>query len=137
VEDVSSPIYIEAAGPPPDDDADDDGITDANDNCPLAANPGQEDADGDGLGDACDDDRDGDGSPNATDACPDEPGLVGDGGCPVIRGPRQPQQQSLELQHSGASAAQRKRGCRKHHGQARVKKCRPKRATRLGSGNRR
>ncbi len=41
-----------AALPPP--DADNDGIADSADNCPLTANPGQADADGDGIGDACD-----------------------------------------------------------------------------------
>jgi hypothetical protein len=37
-----------------DPDADDDGVVDADDNCPQTANSAQTDGDGDGLGDACD-----------------------------------------------------------------------------------
>ena len=37
-----------------DPDDDDDGIPDAEDVCPLKADPAQEDSDGDGIGDACD-----------------------------------------------------------------------------------
>ena len=39
-------------------------MADLDDNCPVVANPGQEDFDGDGAGDACDDDDDGDGVPD-------------------------------------------------------------------------
>ena len=77
-------------------DIDGDGIPDSEDNCPLVANPGQENTDsgpppsgtggigngkgiagddatipnGDSLGDACDDDLDNDGIPNASDPDP-------------------------------------------------------------------
>ena len=39
--------------PPPPPDADRDGVPDATDNCPAAANPDQADADGDKIGNAC------------------------------------------------------------------------------------
>ena len=48
-------------------DADGDGIDDGADNCPLAANASQVDADGDGAGNACDGDYNNDGVVNDED----------------------------------------------------------------------
>jgi Putative metal-binding motif/RTX calcium-binding nonapeptide repeat (4 copies)/Thrombospondin type 3 repeat len=60
---------IEAVvGAPPDGDAD--GVPDASDNCPTAANANQANTDGDANGDACDPDDDNDGKADTADACP-------------------------------------------------------------------
>ena len=56
-----------------DGDDDDDGVSDAQDNCPLAANPEQVNSDSDLLGDACDPDDDNDGDPDASDCAPADP----------------------------------------------------------------
>ncbi len=51
-------------------DIDNDGISDANDNCPDTYNPDQTDTDGDGYGDECDTDDDDDGILDIDDNCP-------------------------------------------------------------------
>ena len=56
-------------------DTDTDGIADTFDNCPLAANPGQEDFDGDTQGDACDPDDDNDTFADFSDCRPLDPAL--------------------------------------------------------------
>ncbi|MEM7273146.1 MAG: protein kinase [Actinomycetota bacterium] len=65
-------------------DRDDDGVIDAEDNCPDAANDAQTDLDGDTVGDACDPDVDGDDVPDETDNCslvanPGQEDVDGDG----------------------------------------------------------
>jgi hypothetical protein len=71
-----------SAGDPCVADDDADSVNDDLDNCPLDANPGQENADGDYWGDACDDDDDNDAfddgieiylTTDPLDACPDDP----------------------------------------------------------------
>ena len=56
-----------------DPDDDNDGILDAQDNCPLDKNPAQTNSDTDLLGDACDPDDDNDGDPDVTDCAPANP----------------------------------------------------------------
>ena len=56
-----------------DPDDDNDGVADAEDDCPLVADPTQLDTDDDGLGNACDDDDDGDGALDALDCAPLDP----------------------------------------------------------------
>ena len=60
-------------------DSDGDGVIDSEDNCPFAANAGQENADGDSFGDACDT------CPNDTDNDTDGDGVCGDlDNCPAV-----------------------------------------------------
>ncbi len=54
-------------------DADNDGVGDANDNCPNTPNPNQQNTDGDAQGNACDADDDNDGVADDQDAFPLDP----------------------------------------------------------------
>ncbi|MEM1177491.1 MAG: hypothetical protein AAGM22_04050 [Acidobacteriota bacterium] len=89
-------------------DVDSDELPGASDNCPLVANPDQQDTDSDGAGDACDGcptgddsfDADADGTPDGCDTCTDLDGDgAGDAGfpantcaldnCPAVENPNQ------------------------------------------------
>ena len=63
----------------PNADQDEDGIPNGTDSCPLAFNPGQQDADGDGIGDLCD------GSTAALTLALVDGAIGGNGGCTLIR----------------------------------------------------
>jgi len=67
-------------------DSDNDGVNDAEDNCPAVYNPDQPDSDGDGLGDACDLDDDNDGVLDAADQCLTTPSgaVVNAKGCAIV-----------------------------------------------------
>ncbi len=60
-------------------DADDDGVPDAQDDCPEAFDPSQSDTDGDGTGDACDVQTCGDGVLELAEECDDGNTASGDG----------------------------------------------------------
>ena len=86
-------VEILTAGP----DADDDGIPNGRDNCPLVANNDQTDSDNNGLGDACEEDFDGDGilddgagdSKQSFSACPNGVKTNCDDNCPAAFNPEQ------------------------------------------------
>lgn len=65
---VNNPLYVPG-------DSDQDGVPDAQDNCPQFANPLQEDQNRNTLGDACED-FDRDGLRNSIDNCPDLPNTI-------------------------------------------------------------
>ncbi len=60
-------------------DTDLDGLFDSVDNCPAVSNPGQEDADGDKVGDACDPPECGNGVTEGEEGCDDHNTASGDG----------------------------------------------------------
>ncbi|MGZ8843010.1 MAG: thrombospondin type 3 repeat-containing protein [Pyrinomonadaceae bacterium] len=68
-------IRVGDCGVAPDPDADGDGVPDATDNCPSAANPDQLNTDADAQGNACDSDDDNDGVLDTTDNCPLTPNV--------------------------------------------------------------
>lgn len=90
VTELSGPIYVIAHGVVclatddggEDTDTDGDGVPDSEDNCPMTANPGQEDADDDGIGDACDNCPE-TANPDQTDSNGNGVGDACDSGIPV------------------------------------------------------
>lgn len=75
-------IVVNPAGDP---DADQDGVPDAEDNCPNTPNPNQADLDNDGIGDVCDPDADGDGFDQSID-CDDFNADVNNGAIEICDG---------------------------------------------------
>jgi uncharacterized repeat protein (TIGR01451 family) len=68
--DTNAPVFTNVVQNTISGDLDGDTALDVCDNCPSAANPGQQDFDGDTLGDACDPDDDNDGTVDGGDCAP-------------------------------------------------------------------
>lgn len=76
---LAGPVRAQATGGgvfgsiPPDEDTDHDGVPDETDNCPVVANPDQNDSNSNEIGDACVGDWDGDGVEDSEDNCWEDP----------------------------------------------------------------
>ncbi len=80
------------------DDLDNDGVSEADDNCPVNYNPTQSNYDGDLLGDACDLDDDNDGVDDALDAFPYDPNRQEPDSVPAVPAPDYPFGSEIHLE---------------------------------------